>query len=222
MQILPNLSASAVVAYGDGGAARVEIRFHRKSTTVTEKTTFEPDGRAVPFIDEGEGPVTLVLVTNRELEADGLGVISHYLAEEAGFRVVRVGSRAQAEGVTVQERAADALAVLDHLGIDDTWIGGHGHGSTIARVFAADHTDRVNGLLMLGVEDEPIALASGIPVLIIQAEQDDVTPAANAEALRATAPERASVTTIPGADHYFPATHPIETAVVIEEYLDWD
>jgi len=189
---------------------------------VSQQSIFEPEGRAVPFTDEGEGPVTLVLVTNRGLEADGLSVISHYLAEEAGFRVVRIGARAAAEGITLSDRAADALAVLDDLGIEDTWIGGHAHGSTIARVFAAEHTDRVNGLLMLGVEDEQIALAAGIPVLIIQADNDDVTPAANAEALQATAPERASIARIADADHFFVATHPIETAVVIEEYLDWD
>lgn len=189
---------------------------------MTQKSIFEPDGRAVPFVDEGEGPVTLALVTNRDLEADGLGVISHYLAEEAGFRVVRIGTRAQSVAVTLQERASDAIAVLDHLDIADTWIGGHGHGSTIARLFASEHTDRVNGLLLLGVETEQIALAPGIPVLIIQAENDDVTPAANAEALQAAAPERASIARIAGADHYFVATHPIETAVVIEEYLDWD
>lgn len=192
------------------------------SNPVTQQSIFDPDGHAVPYTDEGEGPVTLVLITNRDLEADGLGVIAHYLAEEAGFRVVRIGARAAAEGISASDRASDAVAVLDHLGIADTWIGGHGHGSTIARVFAAEHTDRVGGLLMMGVEDEPIALAPGIPVLMIQAEHDDVTPAANADALRATAPERASITTIAGADHFFPATHPIETAVVIEEYLDWD
>ena len=189
---------------------------------MTQPSIFEPEGRAVPFVDEGEGPVTLVLVTDRSLEADGLGVISHYLAEEAGFRVVRIGSRAAAEGITAAERAADAAAVIEGLGIDDTWIGGHGRGSTIARTFAIDHPERVNGLLMLGVEDEQIPLAPGIPVLIIQAENDDVTPAANAEALQATAPERATITRISEADHYFVATHPIETAVVIEEYLDWD
>ncbi len=189
---------------------------------MTQISTFESDGRAVPFADEGEGPVTLTLVTNRDLQADGLGVVSHYLAEEAGFRVVRIGARAQADALSESVRAADALAVLDHLGITDTWIGGHGAGGTIARVFAAEHHERVNGLLLLGVEDAEIALAPGIPVLIIQASDDEVTPAAHAEHLQATAPERASITRIPHADHYFPATHPIETAVVIEEYLDWD
>ncbi|WP_336646010.1 alpha/beta fold hydrolase [Microbacterium sp. USHLN186] len=189
---------------------------------MTQPSIFEPEGRGVPFIDEGEGPVTLVLVTDRALEADGLGVISHYLAEEAGFRVVRIGTRADADGTSVAERAGDAAAVITDLGIDDTWIGGHGSGGTIARTFALDHAGHVNGLLLLGVEDEQIELAPGIPVLIIQAENDEVTPAAHAEALQATAPERATITRIPNADHYFVATHPIETAVVIEEYLDWD
>ncbi|HTN55920.1 MAG TPA: alpha/beta hydrolase [Microbacterium sp.] len=189
---------------------------------MTQITTFEPDGRAVPFADEGEGPVTLTLVTHRDLQADGLGVVSHYLAEEAGFRVVRIGARAQSDGISLSDRAADALAVIDHLGIADTWIGGHGAGGTIARVFAGEHHERVNGLLLLGVEDVQIDLAPGVPVLIIQASDDDVTPAANAETLHATAPERASIMRIPHADHLFPATHPIETAVVIEEYLDWD
>ncbi|GAA3928310.1 alpha/beta hydrolase [Microbacterium soli] len=189
---------------------------------MTQISTFEPDGRAVPFADEGVGPVTLTLVTDRELGADGLNVIAHYLAEEAGFRVVRIGARAAADAITDSDRAADADAVLEHLGIADTWIGGHGHGGSIARVFAAEHHDRVGGLLLLGVEEDGAPLADGIPVLIIQASDDDITPAVHAERLQATAPERASITRIPGADHYFPATHPIETAVVIEEYLDWD
>ncbi|MFC5434477.1 alpha/beta fold hydrolase [Microbacterium suwonense] len=189
---------------------------------MTQTNTFEPDDRAVPFVDEGEGPVTLALVTHRDLAADGLGVISHYLAEEAGFRVVRIGARAAARELTASERAADAVDVLDHLGIADTWIGGHGFGGTIARTLAAEHHDRINGLLLLGVEDADIAPAPGIPVLIIQASDDEITPAAHAEALQRTAPERISLTRIPNADHFFPATHPIETAVVIEEYLDWD
>jgi pimeloyl-ACP methyl ester carboxylesterase len=193
-----------------------------QESTVTQTSTFEPDLRAVPFVDEGEGPVTLTLVTRRDLHADGLGVVAHYLAEEAGFRVVRIGARAESDGISDSDRAADALAVLDHLGIADTWIGGHSAGGTIARVLAAEHHERVNGLLLLGVEDVEIDLVAGIPVLIVQASDDDITPAVHAEKLQATAPERASITRIPHADHYFPATHPIETAVVIEEYLDWD
>lgn len=187
---------------------------------MTDLSIFEPDARAIPYADEGESPVTLVLIPESGLERDALGVVAHYLAEEAGFRVVRIGARADSEGV--DERVADVAAVLDHLGIEHTWIGGHGAGGTAARAFAVAHTDRVNGLLFLGVEEAETPLAPVIPVLIIQGTDDDVTPPANGERLQATAPERASIKTVDGASHLFPMTHPVETAVIIEEYLDWD
>jgi pimeloyl-ACP methyl ester carboxylesterase len=190
---------------------------------VTQQTIFEPEGRAVPYVVEGEGPVSLVLLTVRDLEGDGLGVVAHYLAEEAGFHVIRVGL--QTEGTDADAAVAqidDVLAVIDDLGLDDTWIGGHGFGGTVARAFSVAHTDRVNGLLLLGAEDDETPLAPAIPVLIVQGAEDTVTPPVNGERLQATAPERASVKMLEGADHFFPVTHPIETAVIIEEYLDWD
>jgi pimeloyl-ACP methyl ester carboxylesterase len=187
---------------------------------MTETQIFEPDARAIPYVEEGEGPVKLVLVQERGLAADVLGVVAHYLAEEAGFHVLRIGHRAEGEA-SLEETVDDVLAVIDHVGIEDTWIGGHGFGGTVARALAVAHTDRVNGLLVLGVEDVDIPVAPAIPVLIVQGTSDDVTPPVHAERLQATVPERASIKTIEG-DHLFPMTHPIETAVVIEEYLDWD
>ncbi|MCP2637850.1 alpha/beta hydrolase [Microbacterium sp. HD4P20] len=193
---------------------------------MTETQIFEPDGRAIRYVDEGEGPVALVLIPEPGLERDALGVVGHYLAEEAGFRVVRIStptaSGPSAEPAALNERVSSIAAVLDHLGLDHTWIGGHGFGGTVARAFAAAQTGRVNGLLLLGVQDEQIPLPPAIPVLIIQGTDDDVTPPANGERLQSTAVDRASVTSIPEAGHLFPLTHPIQTAVVIEEYLDWD
>ncbi len=191
---------------------------------MTDTQIFEPDGRAIPFVDEGDGPVKLVLIQGRDLAADVLGVVSHYLAEEAGFHVLRIGHRAEAkrEEVSLDDRVEDALAVIEHVGLGDTWVGGHGFGGTVARVFALAHADRVNGLALLAVEESDIPLAPVMPVLIIQGTKDIDAPFANGEQLQSTAPERASVKSIDGADHLFPMTHPIETAVVIEEYLDWD
>lgn len=189
---------------------------------MTETQIFEPDGRAIPFVDEGDGPVKLVLIQERDLAADVLGVVGHYLAEEAGFHVLRIGHRTDGAEVSVDDRVADALAVIEQAGLGDTWIGGHGFGGTVARAFALAHPDRVNGLALLGVEDVDTPLAPVIPVLLIQGTADVDTPPANGERLQATAPERASIKTIDGGDHLFPMTHPIETAVVLEEYLDWD
>lgn len=189
---------------------------------MTDIQIFEPEARAVPFVVEGDGPIGLVLIPERG--QDVLGVVGHYLAEEAGFHVVRVGYRSAARAATeptAAERAADVLAVLDHIGLERAWIGGHGFGGTVAREFVAAHADRSNGLLLLGVEEKDIPLAPALPILIIQGTGDAVTPSANAEALQAEAPERASIKAVEG-DHLFPASSPIETAVIIEEYLDWD
>lgn len=188
---------------------------------MTDTQIFEPDGRAIPFADEGDGPVKLVLLQERDVAADVLGVVSHYLAEEAGFHVVRIGHRA-GDDVDLDARVHDALDVIEHVGLGDTWIGGHGFGGTIARAFAVAHADRVNGLALLGVEEDETPLAPVMPVLIIQGTDDTTTPFAHGERLQATAPERASVKSVDGGEHMFPMTHPIETAVIIEEYLDWD
>ena len=193
---------------------------------MAETQIFEPAGRAIPYIDEGEGPTSLILIPERGLDGDALGVIAHYLAEEAGFRVVRIGSRTDSDGSetvgAMSERADDAAAVIDHLDLGGSWIGGHGTGGTVARAVAAGHSDRVNGLLLLAVEDEQIPLPSSMPVLIIQGTHDAITPPANGERLQSTASDRASIAAIDRGDHLFPMTHPVETAVIIEEYLDWD
>src|SRR5690554_477410 len=177
---------------------------------MTDSGSFEKDGRAVPYAVEGDGPVSLVLLAPNDLQGDGLGVVAHYLAEEAGFQIVRIGS-GPADASSIDDRVADAVTVAEHLEITDTWVGGRGFGGTIARQFAAAHHGRVNGLLLLGVEEVDIPLPSALPVLIIQGSDDEVTPPANGEHLRAIAPERTSVTTLDGADHQFPATHPVET-----------
>jgi pimeloyl-ACP methyl ester carboxylesterase len=186
------------------------------------ESSIESAGRTMPYVEEGDGPVALVLIPERGLDGDALGVIAHYLALEAGFHVVRIGAASSDGAMGMDRHVADVIAVMDEIGLGHAWIGGHGSGGTVARAVALAQTDRSNGLLLLGVEEQQIPLAPMIPVLIIQGTADDITPPANAERLRSTAPDRASITSIDGADHFFPMTHPVQTAVVIEEYLDWD
>lgn len=193
--------------------------------TDTERHIFEPDGRAVPYVDEGAGPA-LVLVPGKGIDPVHLGTLAHVILEE-DFRIVRVGSRHSGEddSASLQDAAQDVVDVMDHLGIADAWVGGHAFGGTVARAVSRLHGERVNGVLLLAVEaetPEEAALAPGIPVLVLQGSDDDITPPANGEALRASAPELVSLVTIEGAGHLFAATHAGETAAVIEDYLDWD
>jgi pimeloyl-ACP methyl ester carboxylesterase len=194
---------------------------------MTSMQVFEPEGRAVPYAAEGEGPA-LVLIADRGLGAEYLEPLAHSVSQE-DFRVVRIGSRTgggetDAGGQAIDDLAQDVVDVMDLLDIDDAWVGGHGAGGSIARQVALAHHARVNGVLLLGVEPREIAppLAEGVPVLVIQGTEDDVTPAANGDALQASAPGLVSVVPIEGGAHMFPATHVGATSWAIEDYLDWD
>ncbi|MFT4220841.1 MAG: alpha/beta hydrolase [Microbacterium sp.] len=183
-----------------------------------DPSVFDPEGRAVPYIDEGHGDgPSLVLVSDRGLDGDVLGSIAHILVGE-GFRVLRVGSgRAHA---TPDEQAADAVAVIEHTGVGAAWIGGHAGGGTLARLVASRHGSL--GLLLLGVAEGDAPLPPAIPVLVVQGADDDTMPPERGERLRAAAPERVSVVSIGGAGRLFPVTHPVDTAFAIEDYLAWD
>lgn len=215
---------------------------------------FEPDGRAIPFDVEGDGPA-VVLIAGLGLNIAYLAALAHSVAQE-DFRVVRVGSRRPpldtAARVSMRDLAQDAVDVMDHLGIAETWVGGHGFGGSVARIVSLDHSDRVRGVLLLGVEgttsatsdavvpesvrDDAVAqmqrsareqgelppLAPGLPVLVIQGSDDTTTPPSNGDALQAAAPDRVSVVRVDGGGHMFPATHVGATSWAIEDYLDWD
>lgn len=119
---------------------------------MTDTQTFEPDGRAIPYIDEGNGPA-VVLLPAEGLNVSYLGTLATVLVEE-DFRVLRVGARRPAEQgspVTLRDLAQDVVDVMDAVGISDAWVGGHALGGAVARVVSLDHHDHVNGVLLLGV-----------------------------------------------------------------------
>ena len=177
---------------------------------MSDRQIFESDGPTITFAVEGAGPA-LALVVDHGSDLDDLATLSH-LVSAADFRVVRIQT----------DSAADVFAVLDHLEIADAWIGGHGNGGAVARRAAFEHHERVNGVLLLGVEADALAPSDGIPVLVVQASDDEITPPANGDALRDAAPGLVSVVTIEGGGHHFPSTRAGETAWAIEDYLDWD
>lgn len=229
---------------------------------MTDTQIFEPEGRAIPYAVEGNGPA-LVLIAGQGLNIAYLGVVGHSVAAE-DFRVVRIGSRrpsrevdaatTRTPAVSMSDLAHDVIDVMDHLGVADAWVGGHAFGGTVARIVALEHGDRVNGVLLLAVESSPTVsaadftgipnrfrdaevepmqiaarnatplapLATGVPVLVLQGTDDQVTPLANGEALKTAAPDRVSVVAIDGGTHMFPATHIGATSLAIEDYLDWD
>jgi pimeloyl-ACP methyl ester carboxylesterase len=141
---------------------------------------FEPDGRAIPVAEEGDGPVAVVLLPARGFGIDSLGTIAHVLEEE-GFRTLRVGVRAEpSDGVTLHDLAQDVVDVLEDRGVRGAYLAGHGFGGALARVVALDHHDHVEGLILLGVaepgEPDP-EVAAALKTAISDAAADDVRDA---------------------------------------------
>lgn len=76
---------------------------------------------------------------------------------DRGFCVVRFDNRdcglstifADADSYTLHDMAADAIAVLDDLGVDRAHVFGHSLGGMIAQVVAIDHPTRVATLSVL-------------------------------------------------------------------------
>ena len=119
--------------------------------TENQRQILDPGGRDISFLDEGSGPA-IVLVPEAGLDFAYFGALVSILLEE-DFRVVRVRPRRSLSDATIPDLAQDVVDVLDHLSIDDAWIGGHGFGGAVARAVALDHHDHVNGILLLGVAD---------------------------------------------------------------------
>jgi pimeloyl-ACP methyl ester carboxylesterase len=117
---------------------------------VTEnlRQIFDADVRDISYLDEGTGPA-IVLLPEAGLDFAYFGALASILVEE-DFRVVRIATR-RSTATTLHELAQDVVDVLEHLGISEAWIGGHGFGGAVARTVAIDHHERVSGVLLLGV-----------------------------------------------------------------------
>jgi pimeloyl-ACP methyl ester carboxylesterase len=92
------------------------------------------------------------------------------------YRLIRyhkrgwVGSTHTAGPVSIEEHAADAAALLDHLGVRRAHLVGHSSGAAVAAQLAVDDLDRVHTLALLeltvfSVPSGPGFLAQAAPVV---------------------------------------------------------
>lgn len=170
---------------------------------MVDNRIFEPDGRAIPYAVEGEGPA-VVLIAGQGLDISYLAVLAR-LTAETDFRVVRVGSRRPgATPATIADLVQDVVDVMDHLDITDAWVGGHAFGGAIARELAIAQHDRVNGVMLLGVDDASAnadALAAvEIPANERDADSDTVLGAARAGWVPSAPAQGIPVLVIQGTD----------------------
>jgi pimeloyl-ACP methyl ester carboxylesterase len=180
---------------------------------MTTPQIFEPDGRAIPFVEEGEGPVRVALLPGLGLGISSLGTLSHVLEEE-GFHLVRIGVRqARLDGVTMHDLAADVADVMAHIGMTSAWIAGHGFGGALARTVALDHHDLTEGIILLGVEgvDGHTAEVSSAFERVADAADAELSDAARVLAGEAVDPAFAQAVL---ARHREPVAVPVQRAAL--------
>lgn len=112
------------------------------------------NGTEIYYQQEGSGSRTFLLFNGAGCETGTWGETATQLAEMG--QVIRfdhrdVGETTEAtEPYTLGTLAADALALLDHLGIERAVIIGHAFGGRVAQVFTRDNPECVSALILCG------------------------------------------------------------------------
>jgi len=109
------------------------------------------DGVSLHYSDDGAGTPILCLAGLTRNSAD----FDHVAPQLAGHRMIRLDSRgrglsdrADPQTYTIPQESADALALLDHLGIGRAAILGTSRGGLIAMTLAVTAKDRLLGVCL--------------------------------------------------------------------------
>jgi pimeloyl-ACP methyl ester carboxylesterase len=136
------------VAWWPAGVSRILARV----VTADERTGDRggPGGAPLAYSITGTGTVVVCLHGQPGSSADWLAVAEALAAEFSVVAVDRPGyGRTGGEAAGFGGNAAAVLATLDELGIDRAIVVGHSWAGGVALTLAADHPERVRGLVLV-------------------------------------------------------------------------
>ncbi|PYE89674.1 alpha/beta fold hydrolase [Phyllobacterium leguminum] len=125
-----------------------------------EIRTFEHDGLRLAFREAGEGePVLLIHGFASSSYVNWVAPGWFETLTEAGYRVIAIDNRGHGASAKSHEpadytpslMAGDAVALLDHLGIETADVMGYSMGARIAAFMALEHPARVHSLVFGGL-----------------------------------------------------------------------
>lgn len=152
----PELAAAEEVALNGDHTARARYGMGRRWIS----GYVEVDGARVAYATVGKHAATLLFLHGGFVPFEVMGDeprLARFLAAlSERFRVVLVDRRgigmsdppADGQPVTLEHWVADCCAVLDAVGARDTIVVGHENGGPVALRLAADHGERVRGLVL--------------------------------------------------------------------------
>lgn len=122
-----------------------------------------PDGTKLAFKDEGEG-IPVLALAGLTRDCHDFDYMARHLPH---IRLIRMDSRGRGASAwtgpdtyTVGQETHDALALLDHLGVDKVAVIGSSRGGLLAMVMAIAHKERLLGICFNDVG--PVLERSGL------------------------------------------------------------
>jgi pimeloyl-ACP methyl ester carboxylesterase len=148
---------------------------------------FDSDGVDIAFIDEGEGPATLLIhgfASNHRVNWVSTSWLRDLTA--AGRRVIALDNRGHGESGKPRDREAyrtpimaeDARRLLDHLRIERADVIGYSMGARIAAFLALAHPERVRSAVFGGLGEgmlKGVGPAEPVAAALLAPSVDDVT-----------------------------------------------
>jgi pimeloyl-ACP methyl ester carboxylesterase len=148
---------------------------------------FDSDGVDIAFIDEGEGPATLLVhgfASNHRVNWVSTSWLSDLTA--AGRRVIALDNRGHGESGKPRDRdayrtpimAEDARRLLDHLRVERADVIGYSMGARIAAFLALAHPQRVRSAVFGGLGEgmvKGVGPAEPVAAALLAPSVDDVT-----------------------------------------------
>ncbi len=121
---------------------------------------FEHDGLRLAYRQDGEGdPILLIHGFASSSLVNWVSPGWFRTLTEAGYRVIAIDNRGHglsakphdADEYTPTKMAADAAALLDHLGIEKAHVMGYSMGARISAFLALEHPERVHSAVFGGL-----------------------------------------------------------------------
>jgi pimeloyl-ACP methyl ester carboxylesterase len=151
--------------------------------------TFSSQGLTLNYVVEGRGdPVLLIhgFASSLKMNWTGTGWISGLV--QTGYQVIAFDHRGHGASekiydpaaYTIRDMAADAFALLDHLGLSRADIVGYSMGARVGALMAIERPERVRSLVIGGMGSrlfEGAGKAEEIAAALEAPHRDDVTDA---------------------------------------------
>ena len=123
----------------------------------------DTNGIRLHYIDHGGNGPILVMTHGLTANAHSFDGLAKALGLEVRLIAVDLRGRGLSDkpdtGYAMEDHAADILGLLDHLGLDHAFIGGHSFGGLLTYHIAAHHPERVRRCVIM---DAPIEVDEAI------------------------------------------------------------